>query len=186
MFEAFFLFLHKVKLLFSVGDVVTPAPVTAHKPKRGIQEVDFTTQVLSTAASSSSATSQALLPPAVDFTSQSIPTIPSASSSASTQSATVKREVDFTGQVLPGQQANLVQKTESLTVGIPRTKAVNASDESNMTRRTAGLVVCINISTMPTPCVYMLHVAHVHQRQNQPNVIRSCFILSQCTQDDVC
>lgn len=152
-----------MKVFICVEAEVTPAPVTARKSTRGIQVVDFNSQVLPTAASSSSDTSRVVLPPAVDFTAQALTTGSSASSSASTLSATVKRDVDFASQVLPGEQASLVQKTESLAVGIART-STGKSQEADMTRRTAELVACIcihcpGLSRYTMSCI--MHNLHV-------------------------
>ena len=117
-------------LCFCVEDEVATASVSTYNSARSFEAADFTGQVLP--------------PPAVDFTAQALASSSTTSSPAtSTQSATVKREWDFTGQVLPHEQASLVGKTESLSVG-SHSRARNLSDEADVTRRTAELVACLS------------------------------------------
>ena len=123
MQSKWFVMSNTMKLLCScIEDEVATASASAHNSTRGLKPTDFTSQMLP--------------PPTVDFTSQSL----TVSSSASTRSVTVKREWDFAAQVLPTEQASLVRKTESLSLGSSHTRTRNVSDEADVTRRTTELV----------------------------------------------
>lgn len=118
-------------LCFCIEDDVATASVSTHNSTRGLKPTDFTSQVLPS--------------PTVDFKGQAL----TASSSASTRSATVKKEWDFTAQALPTEQASLVRKTESLSLGSSHTRSRNVSDEADVTRRTSELVAWICLHHWP-------------------------------------